>query len=137
MAKTVFTDGYFLFNTINLSSWVKSIEVNIPRDMLDVTAMGSTSKQNLPGLSDIAITVTLFQDYGSLGPDQSLGVQLLTNNAAPVEVRPTSASRSATNPAYLCNMFIESYNPVAGSVGEAQMCTVTLKPAGAWSRAIA
>ena len=139
MAKMVLTDAYVLINSVNLSAWVKQVTLDLPADAVDVTTMGATQKVNLPGLKDFSCQITFLQDFAAGGPHATLApLAAATGTGAlfPIEIRPTSAARSVTNPAYTnAAVFIDDYAPVSGgSVGAEATATVSVKQAQNWAR---
>lgn len=125
MANLVFTNAYVSLNSVDLSSCVKSVTLDYKAELQDDTAMGDTSRSRIGGLKDWSMTVEFFQDYASNKVDQTLFS--LVGTIFAVEVRPTTASRSATNPGYTGNVILESYQPVGGTVGENLMAPVTMQ----------
>ena len=124
MAITVLTDALVIINGVTLSDHAKSVTVNDSREQVDVTAFGATNKAYAKGLGDASITVNMYQDYASGKTHATL--QPLINSSTPVtvEVRGTSAARSATNPAYVLSALLFEYNMVDGEVGQPSMINV-------------
>jgi hypothetical protein len=129
MAKHVLQDVFVLVNGNNVSPYVRSVTTNDERASVDVTAMGATSTQVAKGLGDASIELELYQDntiHNILQP--------LVGSSTPVavEVRDTSAARSASNPATLLSQaLLMGYPAIDGSVGDASVIKVTFVNAGA------
>ena len=130
MAKHVLKDARVEINGVNLSDHVSSVTVETPRDEVEVTAFGNTAKQYAPGLKDATITVEFFQDYAAASVDATLAPLSDSDTPFQVRVRPTSAAVSATNPEWRMDSLLYDYNPIAGSVGEANTTSVTFRNAG-------
>lgn len=124
MAIEILTDAFVSINGVTLSDHAKSVTVDDSRDQVDVTAFGATNKSYAKGLGDATITVEMFQDFAAGKTHATL--QPLINSSTPftVEVRKSSAARSATNPAYVLSALLFDYQMVAGAVGEASTISV-------------
>lgn len=133
MALTVLRDGYLLLNAVNLSGWVKSITVKDDVESHDVTTMGNTAKIEAPGLYAPGLSVTFKQDRASAAVDATLAA--IRGTTAAVEVRASSGAVSATNPKWTATVFVKSYTPIGGNVGEYEDVTVEFGMASAWTRA--
>ena len=72
MAIFAATDYYVMINSVDLSDWVRTVEMPHKAAALDKTTMGLTTKANLAGLKEWSLTVTGLQDYASGGPDATL-----------------------------------------------------------------
>lgn len=136
MAVFCFKDASVVINTVDLSDHVKSVTMNVPADILDNTAMGATFKSRIAGLKDWSIDVDFHQDFAAAKVDATL-FPLIGAAAFTVTVKPTSAAVSATNPSYSGSMVLESYPPLAGSVGDLASASITLQGAGVCTRAVA
>jgi hypothetical protein len=123
MAIFTLTDAYVSINGVNLSDHAKSVTVEDNRDQVDITAFGATSKAYTKGLGDAKVTVEFFQDFASGKVHQTLQPLLGSTTPITVEIRPTSAARSTTNPAMLMSALMFNYNGIAGSVGDASSFT--------------
>lgn len=128
MATLVLTDAYVLVNSVDLSDHVKSVTIDYKAELQDASAMSSTTRKNMAGAKDWTITIEFHQDFAASSVDATL-FPLVGNDNFAIEVRPTSAARSATNPAYVSNSAtLESYGPVSGSYGEVLGTQATFRP---------
>ena len=132
MATLVLTDGYVSINSVNLSSWGRSVQFDYSAEQQDDTAFGDTTHSRLGGLKDWQATVEFNQDFASGGPDATLFP--IVGTVVTVEFRPTSGSRSSTNPGYTGSALVQSYRPLGNSVGDTARATVQLVAAGTLSR---
>jgi hypothetical protein len=120
MAIFTLTDALVLVNGVTLSDHANEVTVEDTRDAVDVTAFGATSKAVQKGLGDAKITVTFFQDFAAGKVHATLQPLIGSTTPVAVEVRATSAGRSATNPAaLLAAALLMTYNMLDSSVGEA------------------
>ena len=129
MAIGPFLDGYVMFNGTVLSDHAESIEVNMGYDDVEITAMGATAHSFTPGLRQDAITINYYQDFAAGKVDATHVAFLGSSAGASLVVKPTSGTTSATNPSYTMVATIYTYQPLAGSVGEASMTSVEYRPA--------
>lgn len=132
MAVFAFTDAYVSVGGTDLSDWVKSVQIEISVDELETTAMGATNKTRIAGLKDWSVSIEFNEDYAAAAVDATLWPLLGT--VAAVEVRPTSGSRSATNPGYNGNILVSKLPVVGGAVGDLAKRSVQWPAAGALSR---
>ena len=119
MAKFTMTDCFVAINGVTLSDHAKSVTTEDNRDQVDFTAFGATSKVYGKGLGDAKITVEFFQDFAAANVHATLQPLISSTTPFTVEVRPTSAARSATNPAVLMTALLFTYSGLAGSIGDA------------------
>lgn len=136
MANKVLTNAYVLLNAVSLSAFVRSVTLNWSAEQQDDTAMGDTARSRLAGLKDWSADIEFFQDYAGAAVDATLFALV---GAAPfaVELRSDAGAVAATNPKYTGNANLESYQPVAGTVGENQMAPVRIVGVGTLTRATA
>lgn len=109
---------------------VRSVTIDYGAEMLDITEMSNTTRTNLPGLFDWTISVEMLQDYAAANVDALLFPKVGAA-AFYIQVKPTSGAVSATNPQYYATCVLESYQPITGAVGDAQIVTATFRPGGA------
>jgi hypothetical protein len=113
------TDATVIVNGVTLSDHANQVQVEDTRDSVDITAFGATSKAVTKGLGDAKITVQFFQDFAAGKVHATLQPLIGSTTGVVIEVRATSAARSATNPAALMTGLLMNYNMLSGGVGEA------------------
>jgi hypothetical protein len=118
MAVSVLTDAMVIVNGVTLSDHANSVTVTDTRDSVDITAFGAVNKAVTKGLGDASISIDFFQDFAAGKTDATLR-PLISTGGIVVEIRPTSAARSATNPAAVMTGMLMNYNFIAGGIGEA------------------
>lgn len=133
MAILVLTDALVEINSVDLSDHVEKVTLEYGADMVEATAMGDDTHDNLPGLKNWGLTVEFQQDFASAKVDATL-FPLVGAAAFAIEVRPVNAARSATNPGYTGQALVESYPPLGNKVGELAKTTAVFKPGGTLSR---
>lgn len=129
MAKHVLTDVSLTYNSVDLSSYVRQVTVTMSADDVDLTAMGASSRAHAPGLRDDRVEVEFYQDFAAAKVDATLSAYVGSATGASLIVKPTSSSVSSTNPSYTMTAVLLDYQPLSGSVGEANTINVTFVPA--------
>jgi len=115
----VLTDAYVSINGVTLSDHAKSVTVEDSRDQVDVTAFGATNKTYQKGLGDGKMTVEFFQDFSAGKTHATLQPLISSTTPFTVEVRATSAARSATNPGIVMTALLFNYSGLSGNIGDA------------------
>ena len=134
MAKFVLKDGYVSINAVVLSDHVESVTVNHNGETPERTSMGDNSRARLPGLKDFSLDLNFRQDHAASNVDATL-FPLVGAAAFAIEIRPTTAAVSSTNPKYTGNCLLSAYNPVTGTVGDTAAAPATLIGDGDLARA--
>jgi hypothetical protein len=127
MAIFTLTDALVIINGVTLSDHANAVTVTDTRDSKDITAFGATNKAITKGLGDASIEVTMFQDTAAGKTHATLQPLISSTTGVTVEVRPTSAARSATNPAALMTGLLMNYNFLDGGVGDPSMTKATFQ----------
>ena len=136
MATFVFTDAYLdVAGGTDLSDHVRSITINYEAEAVEDTNMADTTRSNLGGLFNWSIDIEFSQDYAAGEVDATLWS--LVGTSVALEVRPTSASVSATNPKFTGNGILTSYTGIGNSVGDLATASASFVSAGALTRATA
>jgi len=129
MAKTGLKNCFVSVNGNDISNQVSSVTIETTRPEVDVTAMGDTNTNQLPGIGDATITLEVFNDYTAAALDSIMFPLSTGTTGFAVEIRPNNAARSTSNPAYLLTAILYNYSPIAGQVGAAATTTLTLRNA--------
>ena len=124
MAHFTLTDAYISVNGVTLSDHGNNVSVEDNREQVDFTAFGATCKVYGKGLGDGKITIGLFQDFAAGEVHATLQPLISSTTPVTVEVRPTSAARSATNPGIVMSALLFNYSALSGGIGEASQMTV-------------
>ena len=139
MGELCFKNAYVLIGSTGsytqLSSFCRSITINYAAEMLDRTAMKDDSRSRLAGLKDWSVTLELNQDYAASQVDATL-FDYVGSTRKRINIRPTTAATGAANPRFYGNCLLESYTPVAGSVGDLATVSVTFQGEGDLNRAV-
>lgn len=123
MAISVLTNAQVIINGVDLSDHVSKVTLTDSRTSVDITAMGATSISVTKGLGDAKVSLEMFQDFSAAKVHATLSPLIATSTPFSVEVRPTNAARSATNPAFLMSGLLMTYPMLDGKVGDANSGT--------------
>lgn len=136
MATTTFlSNAYLTIGGTDFSDQCRSITLTVGNDQLESTAMGDTGHRYTGGLQAVDVSIELFLSYGSTEVEAVL--YSLLNTAVTVVCAPSSSTASTTNPKYtISNAFLANFTPIASTVGELAMVTVSLT-GGSFARATA
>jgi hypothetical protein len=119
-------DASVVYNSVNLSDHVRSVDVDMTAEDLDATAMGAVSRTHVPGLRDDSFTLNMFNDHAAGSVDATFAAQLGLAAGVVCVVKPTSAAVSATNPTYTCTVVLLDYHPLNGEVGNLSQTQIRL-----------
>ena len=124
MAKLVLTDATVTINAIALSDHANSVTLNYEIDSIETTAFGSSGHTFAGGLQNLSVEIALMQDLAASNVEAT--IYPLVGTTTTLVLKNTSAATSATNPQYtVTGAYLASHTPVAGSVGELAMTTLT------------
>lgn len=130
MAKTALTDVYVLLNSVNISDYCFSVDIPDSREQIDVSGFNPTgAKEFVPGTRDQTITLGVLQDFGATAVHSILNPLYANNTTFPIEIRPTSGARSATNPWFGGSANLYEYDGLNGQLNSRSEITVTIRPA--------
>jgi hypothetical protein len=124
MAKLVLTDASVTINSIALSDHANSVTLNYEIDSVETTAFGSVGHTFTGGLQNLSVEVSLMQDLAAANVEAT--IYPLVGTTTTLALKNSSAATSATNPLYtITGAYLASHTPLAGSVGELAMTTLT------------
>lgn len=132
MASFTLTDAKVTVNSVDLSTYVRQVTLNVQADEQDDTAMGDTFRSRIGGLKDWSVSLEFNQDFAAGAVDATLWPLLGTTTV--VTVKATSAANSATNPQYSGSVLVSQVNPIATGVGDLASQSITWQGAGTLSR---
>jgi hypothetical protein len=130
MGKFILQDVTVSVNGTDLSDHAFSIDVPAVRDQVDVSGFNSTgAKSFLPGSTDETVTIGFRQDFASSKVHQVIQPLYTNTSTFSLVIKPTSASISATNPAFAGTAACFEYNGLSGNLGDASDISVVFKSA--------
>ena len=131
MAKHVLTDCYVAINGTAISDHCSSVTLEDSADEVEFTSFTSSAYREFgQGLKDANVSISVFQDYAANSIDAIFYPLYASGGTFGLEVRPTSAAVSATNPKYTMVSRLYSYSPIAGAVGDANSNDISIRNAG-------
>jgi hypothetical protein len=120
MAKFVLRDAYVAINGTAYSDHASSCTIEDKADEIDVSSFGPAGYREIAqGLRDATITVEFFADFAASAVNAALQPLYEGGGTFSLEVRPTSGTRSVSNPAALMTARLYNYAGFTGKVGEA------------------
>jgi hypothetical protein len=115
-------------NSVDLSAWVDTVDLEEAYADTDTTAFGSGSKTRQAGLGDHKVTLDFQQDWALSAVEATIYPLLGTTVA--VAIVPVSGTMSSTNPGYLFSALINSWHPINGKVGDLAKSSVSWPVSG-------
>jgi hypothetical protein len=113
--------GCSLSSASDISSWVTQVEAGADVATNDVTTFGSGGFTNMvAGLKTGTANIGLLMDYAASATNALLGLggSVIAFGAQGfLEVKPSSGSRSATNPSFICKIINNGWRPFNATVG--------------------
>lgn len=131
---TVLTDCYVNINGTTWADHASKAEIPIKVENKDATTFGQTWLVKRGGLKDGNLNLEFFNDFTAGNLDEIIWGLLGT--VVSFEIRPTSAARSTSNPAYTGNILIDQWSPVMGKVGDLVTVSVGFPTSGTVTRAV-
>lgn len=124
MAKIVLTDASITINSVALSDHANSVTLTYEVDSVEDTAFGSGGHTFAAGLQNVSCEVAFQQDFAAASVEAT--IYPLVGTKTTLVIKPTSSAVSSTNPSYtITNAFLASHTPIAATVGEMAMTTLT------------
>lgn len=124
MAQIVLTNAYISVNSVVLSDRANSVSINYEVDAVEVTAFGSSGHSFVGGLQNNSADISFMQDFATSNVEAT--VYPLVGTTTTVVIKPNGSTTSTTNPSYtLSGTFLAAHTPVAASVGELAMTSLT------------
>ena len=120
MAIFVLTDANVTINTQNLSNLVTSVTVNYEKDAIEVTSMGATGHRFTGGLQNNSVTLEIQNDE-ALGNTMDVLFAAVGSGANALIIKNFTGGATFT----CSNMYLQTSQPVSGSIGELAMQSVT------------
>lgn len=124
----VLKNCYLNVDSNDLSTYVRSVTVNVEYDEQEATRMGNAAHWSTPGLQNWSIEVECNQDYTDNLLNEILDGLVGKAAVLTVVVKPNGDTTSAANPKWTSNGRIFSHNPINGSVGDLATVSFTIKP---------
>lgn len=127
---SVITKPYVSLFASDISSQVSSVELPFSLEEVDATASGDTTRVSVAGLETWTATINLFWTA-------AIGSTLWTNKGSTgaMELRRSTDAASSSNPKYTGTIWVASWPPISGAMGEGQQMTIEIRANSALTRA--
>ena len=128
-----------LVTPLDVSAFFTSLSVDFTAETLDFTNFTSGGwKAFIAGLKEAAFDCGINQDFVS-ATDGAFGFGGTYGFATTffMDITPTNAVRSATNPSTVLQVINKGYSPISGAVGSLAVAKLMLQPTGLPGRLIA
>lgn len=131
MGKFVLNDAYIAVNGTAISDHCSSVTVEDTADDVEFTAFTTSGYREFgQGLKNAQVTLNCFQDFAANQIDAIFQPLYASGGTFGLEIRPTSAAASSTNPKYTMTSRLYQWSPIAGGVGDASTTEVPIRNAG-------
>src|SRR6267154_4850695 len=120
MAKFILKNCQIIIAGTDFSNHVSSVTVSMSKKGVDTTNFSGGGSEQQAGLKSDEFDITFQQDFNAASVDQVLYPLYLNETEFTIEVRPVTAARSVTNPAYVgtLNCILLDYTPIDGKPGD-------------------
>jgi hypothetical protein len=135
VAKFSATDFDITINSVDFSSSLAALTLDISREQLEVTSFGNSARRYIAGLQDASVTLSFHQDFAVGSVDSTLFSNL--GGTVAITVRPNSATVGTANPEYRFNALVVQTTPFSSNVGDLATMDVTWPVDGAIVRGTA
>jgi len=133
-----FLDAEVTFNAVDLSAFVRSVQVEESTEVLETQAMGNTTRVKTQGFLDWTATVEFYQSFYTSEVNQTLDPLYRNGTEFVFTVMANLTDGISTeNPKYTGTAILSSFQPISGAHGEVLMSSVTVESAGALARSTA
>lgn len=122
-----------IINSVDLSDHCDTIKLAEKYADVDTTSFGQGAKTRVAGLGDHSLALTFHQDYAAASVDATIFP--LLGGTTSVTLKATTASTSATNPAYTMVVLVDDWTPLDAKVGALLQSSVTWPVSGGVTRA--
>ena len=133
--------GCTLSSPTEIGAWVTATVNGVDIATLDVTTFGSGGfVAFVAGLKSAKVQLTILQDYAASAPDALLGLNgsvIAVGAAGFLELKPTTAARSATNPAFICKIINKLWMPFNASVRQVPTIAWDVQVTGGFAALVA
>ena len=137
MAKFVVTSNAISLNGSDISANCARAELALTAAEVDVTDFGSSGwTEVIGGLKSGTVSLDFHSDFGS-GAVSALFQDLIGTIGTVTLIAGNGTAASGTTPQYTAEVLINSFTPIAGSVGDLSTFTVSFPTTGEVSYATA
>lgn len=124
MSSLILKDARIEVNSVVVSSYGNSVNLDLVKEEQDDTAFGDNARARMAGLEDPSLSVNFNQDFANSALDSTLFSAWSAGTVVTCKVRPTSSAISTSNPEYVGGFLPSQYSPFGNSVGDAAKCSI-------------
>ncbi len=136
MAKFVLKDAEIVINSVDLSTWVNSVTLDVTPDLPEANTMGTFYKVRLAGLSDWTLSVTFTQNFDSGAVDATIFPLIGADPFTVTAMANLTDGVGVTNPKFSGLAVMGTYQPVQGTIGDTALVNATFPSSGTLNRLI-
>jgi hypothetical protein len=133
--------GCTLTSPTEIGGWVTAVVNGVDVATLDTTTFGSGGFVTMvAGLKNASLQLTVLQDFAAAAPDALIGILgsvIPFGGTGFVEIKPTTAARSSTNPAFVCKVINKTWKPFNTQVGNVPTVGWDLQVVGGFGELVA
>lgn len=133
MSRIVLNNPYITINSVDLTSRIAQVAIDMSFDEVETTAFGDTARTRVAGLGDHSFSASFHQTFSTSGVEQT--IYPLLGTTTQVVVKAVNTTTTTTNPTYTFNVLVTEWSPVSGAVGELLTADVTWPVSGAVTKA--
>jgi hypothetical protein len=137
MAARVMQNCFFSFNGVNLSGYLREIELSYEVDEKDASVLGDTTMKSFPGMKKWRVKAKMLQSFAVGEIDDGMFALIGDTVSKALILRPLNSAKSATNPEFTGSGYLVKYPPIAGGVGDLHEVDIEIASASDLVRATA
>lgn len=133
MAKIVMTNPKITVNSVDLTSYIAQVTLDLSFAEVPTTAFGSSAVTRIAGLGDHSFTASFHQDFALSTVEPT--IYPLLGTTTNVTIKAVNTTTTSTNPEYQFTVLVNGWTPVNGAVGELLTADVTWPVSGSITKA--
>lgn len=133
MAKLVMTNPKITVNSVDLTSYISQVTLDLSFAEVSTTAFGNSAESRIAGLGDHSFTASFHQDFSAALVEAT--IYPLLGTTTNITVKPVNTTTTSTNPEYQFTVLVNGWSPVNGAVGELLTADVTWPVSGSITKA--
>lgn len=134
MAKEILIDCKIVINSVDVSNYVNSVEIDGDAEVKDSTGFGDGTRTYAVGYKNWSLKLNFMHDYADNGMNEQLYAWWGTSQA--IEITKADATVSATNPKFSGTGIFQSVPLFNASVGEISGGSITVQGSGVLTRSV-
>ena len=135
MAKLVLTNPKIVINSVDLTSRISQVSLDMSFAEVDTTAFGDLAVTRIAGLGDHSFGASFIQDQALANVEATIYPLLCVTTS--VTVKAVNTTTSSTNPEYQFTVLVTEWSPIAGAVGDLLTADVTWPISGTVTKVVA